>query len=97
MDVIHSAESANSPSHRLSLSSLRREDQIGLVPYVKAEFAIATLQVISYLCYIHLLFALSAEVIVTVCDYVRCIIPDTPDAYGMLKYALMTQYTPPPT
>ena len=96
VDVIRSAESATSPSHRLSLSYLWREDQIGLVPYAKAEFVIANLQVTSYLCYIHLLCALSAKVIVTVCDYVRCITPNTLDAYGMLKHALMTRYTPPP-
>jgi hypothetical protein len=95
VDVIHSAESATSPSHRLSLSSSWREDPIGLVPYDEAEFIIANLQMNSYLFYIHLLHALSAEAIVTGCDFVHCITPDTPDPYGMLKHTLVTQYTPP--
>jgi hypothetical protein len=48
----------------------------------------------SYLCYSHVLRALSPEVIATVRDYVRTITPETPDAYSTLKNVLITRFSP---
>jgi hypothetical protein len=51
-------------------------------------------QLNSYLCYSHVLRALSPEVIATVSDYVRAIMPDTLDAYATLKHVLITRFSP---
>ncbi len=65
----------------LSFSSFWREDPVRRFHYAEAEFFVANLQLNSYLCYSHILHALSPEVIATVWDKVCTIMPDTPDAY----------------
>ncbi len=92
VNVIHSAKSATSPSHPYPSPPCGEKIQLDWSPMPKQSFVIANLQVNSYLCYIHLLRALSAEVIVTVCDYVHCITPNTPDAYSILIFKLQYQY-----
>jgi hypothetical protein len=90
VNALHSGGPAAASHSRLSLSSFWREDPVGWFHYAEAEFVVANLQPNSYLCYSHVLRALSPEVIATVRDYVRTITPDTPDAYSTLKIVLIT-------
>jgi hypothetical protein len=85
---------ATSQSHRLSLSSFWREDPVGWFHYAEAEFVVANLQLNSYLCYSHVLQALSPEVIPTVREYVCTIRMETLDAYTTLKSVLITRFSP---
>ena len=95
VNALHSGgTAAASSAHRLSLSSFWREDPVGWFHYAEAEFVVANVQLNSYLCYSHVLRALSPEVIATVRDYVRTITPDTPDAYATLKNVLITRFSP---
>jgi hypothetical protein len=96
VNALHSGNTtaATTSSHRLSLSSFWREDPVGWFHYAEAEFVVANLQLNSYLCYSHVLRALSPEVIATVRDYVRTITPETPDAYATLKSVLITRFSP---
>jgi hypothetical protein len=95
VNALHSGgPAAASHSHRLYLSSFWREDPVGWFHYAEAEFLVANLQLNSYLCYSHVLRALSPEVIATVRDYVRTITPETPDAYSSLKNVLITRFSP---
>ena len=69
VNALHSGgPAAASHSHRLYLSSFWREDPVRRFHYAEAEFIVANLQLNSYLCYSHILHALSLEVIATVCD-----------------------------
>jgi hypothetical protein len=94
VNALHSGGPATASHSRLTLSSFWREDPVGWFHYAEAEFVVANLQPNSYLCYSHVLRALSPEVIATVRDYVRTITPDTPDAYSTLKSVLVTRFSP---
>ena len=83
----------HSSSQKLSLSPFWKEDPAGWFHYAESEFVIAGLPVAGYLCYNHVVRALPLDVIATVRDLVRSMLPDTPHAYDLLKQALLTRYS----
>ncbi len=93
LTLVTSRRDMQRPPHRLSLSSFWREDPVGWFQYAEVEFIVANAQLNNYLCYSHVLRALSPEVIDTVRDYVRTFTPDKLDAYSTLKNVLNTRFS----
>jgi hypothetical protein len=93
-EALQASHSPAAPSHRLVLSSFWKEDPVGWFHSAEAEFVVSGFPADSYLCCSHVLRALPPDVIATVRDLVRIVMPETPGAYTCLKQALLSRYTP---
>jgi hypothetical protein len=80
------------PQHRLSLPTFWTQDLAGWFQHAEAEFTLARLPANSFVCYVHVIRALSSEFLTAVRDLTRDITATTPQPYLLLKDALLSHY-----
>jgi hypothetical protein len=84
------------PQQRISLPTFWKEDPRGWFHHIEAEFTIARVPLTSYHCYLHIIRALPADIIAAVHDLIRTITEETPNAYEVIKAALLRRFTATP-
>jgi hypothetical protein len=82
--------------HKVSLPSFWTEDPIGWFHHAEAEFLLARIPANSYICYMHIVRALSSDALTAVRDLIRDVTAATPDPYTLIKEALLARFTPSP-
>jgi hypothetical protein len=83
-------------THKISLPTFWVEDPAGWFQHAEAEFTLAHLPANSYVCYMHVIRTLPAEVLTAVHDLMRDIMAVTPEPYLQLKEALLSRFTVSP-
>jgi hypothetical protein len=88
----------NQPSHhRISLPTFWKEDPVGWFHHIEAEFNIARVTLSNYHCYLHISWALLADIIAGVHrTLIRTITNERPNAYEVIKAALLCRFTATP-
>jgi hypothetical protein len=84
------------PQQRITLPTFWKEDPRGWFHHIEAEFTIARVPLTSYHCYLHIIRALPADIIAAVHDLIRTITEETPNAYEVIKAALLRRFTATP-
>jgi hypothetical protein len=85
------------PQHRLSLPAFWTQDPAVWFQHAEAEFTLARLPANSYVCYVHVISALSSEVLTAVRDLTRDITAATPKALPAVEgCSPLTFYCFPP-
>jgi hypothetical protein len=69
---------------------------VGWFQHAEAEFTLAHLPANSYVCYVHVIRALSSEVLTAVRDLTRDITASTPEPYLLMKDPLLSRFTTSP-
>jgi hypothetical protein len=82
--------------HKVSLPTFWTEDPTGWFHHAEAEFLLARIPANSYVCYMHVVRALSSEALTAVRDLIRDVTAATPDPYTLIKEALLARFTPSP-
>jgi hypothetical protein len=73
------------PRHRISLPTFWKQDPRGWFHHIEAKFTIARVPLTSYHCYLHIIWALPADIIADVHDLIRTITEETANAYEVIK------------
>jgi hypothetical protein len=69
------------------------QDPAAWFQHIEAEFLIARVPLTSYLCYLHVIHALPADVVTAVRDVTNTITADSVNAYDAVKQALLKRFT----
>jgi hypothetical protein len=69
------------------------QDPAAWFQHIEAEFIIARVPLTSYLCYLHVIRALSPEVVTAIRDITSLITAESINAYDAVKQALLQRFT----
>jgi hypothetical protein len=78
---------------KVTLPQFWSHDPAAWFQHIKAEFIIARVPLTSYLCYLHVIHALPADVVTAVRDVTSNITADSVNAYDAVKQALLKRFT----
>jgi hypothetical protein len=78
---------------KVTLPPFWSHDPAAWFQHIEAEFLIARVPLTSYLCYLHVIRALPADVITAVRDITSTITADSVNAYDAVKQALLQRFT----
>jgi hypothetical protein len=87
----HSLQTGQQP--KVTLPPFWPQDPAAWFQHIEAEFVIARVPLTSYLCYLHVIRALPADVITAVRDITSTITADSVKAYDAVKQALLQHFT----
>jgi hypothetical protein len=78
---------------KVTLPSFWTHDPAAWFQHVEAEFVIARVPLTSYLCYLHVIRALPADVVTAIRDITSVINAESINAYDTVKQALLQRFT----
>jgi hypothetical protein len=81
---------------KMALPPFWPQDPAAWFQHIEAEFVIARIPLTSYLCYLHVIRALPAEVITAIRDVTSQITAESLNAYAVVKQALLQRFTSSP-
>jgi hypothetical protein len=81
---------------KVTLPPFWPQDPTAWFQHIEAEFLIARVPLTSYLCYLHVIRALPAEVITAIRDITSQITAESLNAYAVVKQALLQRFTSSP-
>jgi hypothetical protein len=81
---------------KVTLPPFWPQDPAAWFQHIEAEFVIARIPLTSYLCYLHVIRALPADVITAICDITSQITAESFKAYDAIKRALLQHFTSSP-
>jgi hypothetical protein len=78
---------------KMTLPPFWPHDPAAWFQHIEAEFIIARVPLTSYLCYLHVIRALPADVVTAIRDITSSITADSFNAYDTVKQALLQRFT----
>jgi hypothetical protein len=78
---------------KVTLPQFWSHDPAAWFQHIEAEFIIARVPLTSYLCYLHVICALPADVVTAVRDVTSNITAESVNAYDVVKQALLKRFT----
>jgi hypothetical protein len=87
----HSLQTGQQP--KVTLPPFWPQDPAAWFQHIEAEFLIARVPLTSYLCYLHVIRALPADMVTAVHDVTSTITADSVNAYDAVKQALLKRFT----
>jgi hypothetical protein len=82
--------------HKVTLLPFWPQEPVASFQHIEAEFVIARIPLTSYLCYLHVIRALPADVVTAICDITSQITAKSLNAYDAIKQALLQRFTSSP-
>jgi hypothetical protein len=79
--------------HKVTLPPFWPQDPAAWFQHIEAEFIIARVPLNSYLCYLHVIRALPADVVTAIRDITNNITAETVNAYDAVKQTLIKRFT----
>jgi hypothetical protein len=78
---------------KVTLPTFWSHDPAAWFQHIEAEFVIARVPLTSYLCYLHVIHALPADVVTAIRDVTSVITAESANAYDAVKQALLQCFT----
>jgi hypothetical protein len=79
--------------HKVTLPPFWPQEPAAWFQHIEAEFVIARIPLTSYLCYLHVIRALPADVVTAIRDITSNITAESINAYDAVKQALLQRFT----